>query len=158
MGISCSRRVGPVSITMAIAGVTVPGVARAVGRGASLDATEIGLSAAIETPQSGSAVETRETRRSTWDIARRCARGAAGRKASGRCVRRTTKRWTAGAQTWRRTTGAETWRGTGEGGRRTRWRPKLRECSTWRDKCGAEHHGCGQHQKSLFRHGVCPSI
>jgi hypothetical protein len=43
-------------------------------RGASLDATEIGLCAALETTQSGSAVETREMRRSTCETARRCAR------------------------------------------------------------------------------------
>ena len=52
-----------------MAGVTVSGVAiRAQGRGATLDATEIRLSAAIETVGSGSIVETREMKWSTCDM------------------------------------------------------------------------------------------
>src|SRR5712671_6113821 len=123
-----------------MAGVTVSGVAvRARGRDATLDATEIGRSAAIETVRSGSTVETREMRWSTCDIARRYARS-------------TTRRRTAGAETRRRATGAETGRGTSEGWWRTRRRAELCECGIWRDECDAEHHACGQYQKILFQH------
>jgi hypothetical protein len=88
--VSRSRRIGPIPITtamaIAMAGITDSLVVSAVGCGATLDATKIGRSAAIETPQSGSAAETPEMRRSTCNIARRCAHEVAGRKAGDRCV------------------------------------------------------------------------
>ena len=78
-----------------MADVTIAGVAvGAVGRGATLDAAKIGLTAAIETTQSDSTIETRRT---TGDVARRCARGTTGRKASDRSGRRTTEGRTADA-------------------------------------------------------------
>jgi hypothetical protein len=105
-----------------MAGVTVSGVAiPARGRDATLDATKIHLSAAVETVRSGSTVETREMRWSNCDIARRCARSD-------------TKRRTAAAQTRRRATRAETGRGTSEGWRRTRRRAELSERGTGRDE------------------------
>jgi hypothetical protein len=86
-----------------MADVTIAGIAiGAIGRGASLDAAKIGLTAAIETTQSGSTIDPRRT---TGDVARRRARGATGRKASDRSGRRTTKGRTTGAETRRRTSG-----------------------------------------------------
>jgi hypothetical protein len=118
----------PVATAIAIGGVTISSVAvGAVGHGATFDATELRRSAAIETVRSDSTVETREMRRTTCDIVRRCARS-------------NTKSRAAGAQARRRATGAETRRGTSEGWRRTRRRAELRERGTWRDECGAEHH------------------
>jgi len=148
IGIGPSRRIGPVPVTTAVAmaGVIVSGVAvRTEGRGATVDAAEIRLPAAIETVRSGSTVGTREMRWSTRDIARRCARS-------------TTRKRTAGAQTRRRATGAETRRGTSEAWRRTRKRAELSLRGIWRDECGAEHHAYGQHQKIYFRHVYVPSI
>jgi hypothetical protein len=78
-------------MAVAIAGVTIAGVA--VGRGAILDTAKVGLAAAIETMQSASTIETRRT---TGDVARRCARGTTGWKASNRSGRRTTEGRTAG--------------------------------------------------------------
>jgi hypothetical protein len=126
------RRVGvPVATAIAIGGVTISSVAvGAVGRGATFDATELRRSAAIETVRSDSTVEAREMRRTTRDIARRCARSI-------------TKRRTAGARTRRRATGAETRRGTSEAWRRTRGRAELRERGTWREDGGAENHAHG---------------
>jgi hypothetical protein len=80
IGVSCSRRIRPVPIAMA--GVTIASVAvGAVRRGAALDAAKIGLTATIETTQSGSTIEPRRT---TGDVARSCAPGATGgRPATG---------------------------------------------------------------------------
>jgi len=79
---------------MAVASVTIAGVAvGAVGRGVTFDAAKIGLAAAVEATQSASTLETR----TTGDVARRCARGAAGRKASDRSGRNATEGSTAGA-------------------------------------------------------------
>jgi hypothetical protein len=96
MGVS-RRRVGPVPVAtaIAIAGVTISDVAvGAVGRGAILDAANIGLAAAIETVRSDSTVETMRT---TGEVTRRRGRGATRRKASDRSGRRTTEGRTAGA-------------------------------------------------------------
>ena len=80
IGISRSRRVGPVPVATAIARITVAGVAvSAVGRGATFDTAKIGLAATAETMQSTSTIETRRT---TGDVARRCARAGTRRKAS----------------------------------------------------------------------------
>jgi len=77
-------------MAIAIAGVAIADVAvGAVGRGATFDAVKIGLAAAIETTQSGSAIETRRT---TGDLSRRCATG----RASDRSGRRTTEGKTTG--------------------------------------------------------------
>jgi hypothetical protein len=96
IGISRGRRsIGPVPVATAIAGVAISSVAAgAIGRGVTLDTAKIGLAAAIETTQSGSTIETRRT---TGDVARRCARAATGRKASDRSGRRTTEGRTADA-------------------------------------------------------------
>ncbi len=97
IGVSRSRRVGPVPVAtaIAIAGVTISGVAvGAVGRGATLDAAKIGLAATLETMQSASTIETRRT---TGDLSRRCARAATGRKASDRSGRGTAEGRTADA-------------------------------------------------------------
>jgi hypothetical protein len=96
IGVSRRRiRPVPVAIAVAIAGVTIAGVAvGAVGRDATLDAAKIGMAAAIETTQSGSSIETRRT---TGDVAQRCGRKATGRKASDRSGRRTTEGRTASA-------------------------------------------------------------
>ena len=84
----------------AIAGVTIAGVAvGAVGGGATLDATKIGLAAALETMQSASTIETWWT---AGDLSRRCARAATGRKASDRSGRSITQGRAAGG-TRRRT-------------------------------------------------------
>src|ERR1700730_13051649 len=109
IGVSCSRRIRPGPV--AIADVTIAGVAiGAIGRSATLDAAKIGLTAAIEATQSGSTIETRRT---TGDVARRCARGATGRKASDRPGWRSTKgRTTPGAETRRRTAGPQAGRRT----------------------------------------------
>src|SRR5262249_14433300 len=79
IGVRRSCRIRPVTVATAIvmaasvADVTVAGVAvGAVGRGASFDAAN-GLAAAIETVQSCSTIDTRC---STRDVTRRCARGA----------------------------------------------------------------------------------
>jgi hypothetical protein len=96
MGVSRSRRIRPVpeAAAIAMAGVTISGVAvGAVGRGATLDAAKIGLAATIETMPSASTIETRRT---TGDVARRCARVATG-KAGDRSGRRTTEETTADA-------------------------------------------------------------
>ena len=83
IGVSRGRRIRPITVAtgiataVAVAGVAIAGVAvGAVGRGATLDATKTGRSAAIETMQSGSTIETM---RSTGDVARRCARGIVSR-------------------------------------------------------------------------------
>jgi hypothetical protein len=82
-------------MAIAIAGVAIADVAvGAVGRGATLDAVKIDLAAAIETTQSGSAIETRRT---TGDLSRKCGREATGWKASDRSGRGTTEGRTAGA-------------------------------------------------------------
>src|ERR1700676_3428837 len=121
-----------------MADVTIAGVAiGAIGRSATLDATKIGLAAAIETTQSGRAIETR---RATGDVARRCGRKAAGWKASDRSGRRTTEG---------RTTGTEA-------RRRTRGRPELRECGVRRGDGGAEQHARGQGQQSFPQHSISP--
>ena len=78
-----------------MADVTIAGVAiGAIGRGATLDAAKIGLAATLETVQS---TRTIRMRRTTGDVARRCARAATGRKASDRSGRRTTEGRTADA-------------------------------------------------------------
>ena len=137
-----------------MADVTIAGVAiGAIGRGATLDAAKIGLTAAIETTQSGSTIETRRT---TGDVARRCARGATGRKASDRSGRRTPDG--TSAQSRRRTTGTEAWKGTSEHGRRTRGRAELRQCSIGRCDGGTEQDARGEGDKSLLRHCVYPSV
>src|SRR3984893_6945653 len=65
IGVSCSRRIRPGPVAMA--DVTIAGVAiGAIGRGSTLDAAKIGLTAAIEATQSGSPIETRRT---TGDVA-----------------------------------------------------------------------------------------
>src|ERR1700724_3844154 len=98
IGVSCSRRIRPGPVAMA--DVTIAGVAiGAIGRGATLDAAKIGLTAAIETTQSDSTIKTRRT---TGDVARRCGRKAAGWKASDRSGRRTTEGRTAGTEARRR--------------------------------------------------------
>jgi hypothetical protein len=118
IGVSRSRRIRPVPVVMpvAMAGVTIAGVAvGAVGRGATLDAAKIGLAAAIETMQSASTIETRRT---TPNVARRCAGGTTGWKASNRSGRRTAEGRTAGEA--RRGTTGKARRRTSEHGRRTR--------------------------------------
>ena len=155
IGVSCSRRIRPipVAMTVAMAGVTIAGEAvGAVGRSPPLDAAKIGLTAAIETTQSGSTIETRRT---TGDVARRCARGATGRKASNRSGRRTSKARTTGAETRRRTAGPQAGRRTSEGRRRTRRRAELRECGT-RHGGGAEHDAGGQGQQSYLEQSISP--
>src|ERR1700730_5819588 len=155
IGVSCSRRIrpGPVAMTVAMAGVTIAGVAvGAVGRAATLDAAKIGLTTAIETTQSGSTIETRRT---TGDVARRRDRAASGRKARDRAGRRTTKGRTTGVETRRRTAGPYAGRRTSEGRRRTRRRAELRECGTRRGG-GAEHHARGQGQQSFLQHSISP--
>jgi hypothetical protein len=105
-------------MAVTVAGVTVAGViVGAVVRGASFDTAKVGLAAAIEAMQSGSAIETRRT---TRDVTRRCANGAPLRKARGKSGWRTTEGRTTG-ETRRRTTGTEARRRTGEHWRRT-WR------------------------------------
>jgi hypothetical protein len=121
IGVSSSRGITPVSVAMAVtvAGVTVAGVAvGAVVRGASFDTAKVGLAAAIETTQSGSTIETRPT---TRDVTRRCARRSPWRKARGKSGRRPTE-WRTTRETRRRTTGTEARRRTGEHRRRTRRR------------------------------------
>ena len=118
IGVRSSRGITPVPVAMAVtlAGVTVAGVAvGAVGRGATLDAAKIGLAAAIETMQSASTIETRWT---TGNVARRCAGGTTGWKASNRSGRRTAEGRTAGEA--RRGTTGKARRRTSEHGRRTR--------------------------------------
>ena len=120
IGVSSSRGITPVSVAMAVtvAGVTVAGVAvGAVVRGASFDTAKVGLAAAIETTQSGSTIETRPT---TRDVTRRCARRSPW-KARGKSGRRPTE-WRTTRETRRRTTGTEARRRTGEHRRRTRRR------------------------------------
>jgi hypothetical protein len=103
-------------MAIAIAGVTITGVAvGAVGRGATLDTAKIGLATAIETMQSASTIETGRT---TGDVARRCARGTMGWKASYRSGRRTSEGRTAG-EAWRGTTDEARRRTTGKARRRT---------------------------------------
>jgi hypothetical protein len=115
-----------------MADVTIAGVALgAIGRGSTLDAAKIGLTAAIEATQSGSTIETRRT---TGDVARRCARGATGRKGGGRSGQRTTNG---------RTTGTGARRMTGEHRRRTRRRAELRQSSIGRRDGGTEQHARG---------------
>jgi hypothetical protein len=127
---------------MVVADVTVAGVAGGVvGRGATLDATKIGLTGA----QSASTIETRRT---TGDLSRRCARAAMGRKASDRSGRRTTEG---------RTTSTEAWRKTSEHRRRTRWRAELSERGSWRGDDRTEQHARGEGEKSSYRHYVFPS-
>jgi len=96
IGISRSRRsIGPAPVATAIATVTISSVAAgAIGRGATLDTAKTGLAATLETMQSAS---TLETRRTTRDLSRRCARAGTGRKASDRSDRRTTEGRTADA-------------------------------------------------------------
>ena len=118
ISVSSSRGITPVPVAMAVtvAGVTVAGVAvAAVVRGASFDTAKIGLAAAIETTQSRSTIETRPT---TRDLMRRCARGPPWRNARGKSGLRTTEGRTT-RKTRRRTTGTKARRRTGEHGRRT---------------------------------------
>ena len=94
ISVSCSRGIRPIPVAMAIA-VTISDVAiGAVGRGATLDAAKIGLAATLETMQSASTIQMRRT---TSEVARRCARGDTVRKAGDRSGRRTTEGRTATA-------------------------------------------------------------
>jgi hypothetical protein len=80
IGISRSRRIGPMPVATAIAAVAISSIAAgAVGRSATFDAAKIGLASTAETMQSTSTIETRRT---TGDVARRCARAGTRRKAS----------------------------------------------------------------------------
>jgi hypothetical protein len=154
IGISRRRRgIGPVPVAAAIAISSV--AAGAIGRGATFDAAKIGLAATLETMQSAG---TLETRRTTRDLSRRCARAGTWRKASDRSRRRTTDGRTADAWTGRRTTGTEARRRTSEHGRRTRRRAELRQCSIGRCDDGSEQYARGQGEKSLSRHFVYPSV
>ena len=92
IGIS-RRRVGPVPVATAIAAISSV-AAGAISRDATLNAAKIGLAATLETMQSAS---TLETRRTTRDLSRRCARAGTWRKASDRSRRRTTEGRTPGA-------------------------------------------------------------
>jgi hypothetical protein len=135
-------------MAVTVAGVAVAGVAvGAVGRGASFDTAKVDLAAAIETTQSRSTIETRPT---TRDLMRRCARGPPWRKAHGKSRRRAarrrttreTRRRTTGTEARRRTAGAETWRRTGKHRWRARRRSELRECGVRHGDDGAEQYAC----------------
>jgi hypothetical protein len=83
-------------MAVAIAGVNVAGVTvGAVGGGATLDAAKACLTAAVETMQSASTIETR---RITGDVPRRRGQRATRRKASDRSDQSTAEGRTAGAQ------------------------------------------------------------
>jgi hypothetical protein len=153
IGASRSRRVGPVPVATAIARITVVGVAvSAVGCGATFDAAKIGLAATLETMQSASTIEMRRT---TGDVARRCARAHTGRKASDRSGRRTTD-GTSAQSRWR-TTGTEAWR-TSEHRRRTRRRAELRQSRIGRCDDDTEQRARGKGEKGLSRHCVYLSV
>src|ERR1700757_3536555 len=150
-----SSSIRPVPVAMAMARITVAGVAAgAVGRGATFDAAKIGLAATLEAMQSASTIETRRT---TGDVARKCARAPTERKASERSDSRTTERRTANAWTERRTAGTEARRGTSDHRWRTRGRAELRQCSIGRCDDGSEQYARGQGEKGLSRHCVYPS-
>ena len=152
IGVSSRRGITPVPVAMAVtvAGVTVAGVAvGAVVRGASFDTAKVGLAAAIETPQSGSTIETRRT---TGDVTRRSARGAPWRKARGKSGRRTSEGRTT-RKSLRRTAGTDTGRRTSEHRRRARRRAgQLCKRSTWRESRRTEQHARREGEKSLRRH------
>jgi hypothetical protein len=69
-----------IAMAATVTTVTIVAVAAgAIGRGATLDTTEIDLTAAVEAVQSAGAIEVREMSRTACDIARRCASEDTGR-------------------------------------------------------------------------------